>query len=156
MIIHVSIPADDPERVARVIAELWRGKAIPFVAPGMFVAKAEDDRGTAIEVYPRGLELTPGPNEVSARRNPSPSPHSEAHVNMLSPLSESEILAIAEREGWTARPCDRGGEFKLVELWLENKFQLQLMNEQEWKRYRDSLQAASWLSSNRQTKGAAS
>ena len=25
MIIHASIPADDPERVARIIAELWRG-----------------------------------------------------------------------------------------------------------------------------------
>jgi hypothetical protein len=64
---------------------------------------------------------------------------------MVSPLSEGEILAIAKREGWTARACDRGGEFKLVEFWLENKFQLELMNEHEWKRYRDSLQAASWL-----------
>jgi hypothetical protein len=59
MIIHVLIPADEPERVARVIAELWRGEAIPFVAPGMFVAKAEDDRGTAIEVYARAVELMP-------------------------------------------------------------------------------------------------
>jgi hypothetical protein len=145
MIIHVSIPADEPERVARVIAELWRGESIPFVAPGTFVAKAGDDRGSAIEVYPRGLELIPGVAAVSAQRNPSPSPHSEVHVNIATPLSLDEVLAIATREGWTARLCDRGGEFKLIEFWLENKFQLELMSEYEWKRYRDSLTAAKWL-----------
>jgi hypothetical protein len=31
MIIHASIPADDPERVARIIAELWRGTYAPFI-----------------------------------------------------------------------------------------------------------------------------
>jgi len=59
MTIHASIPADDPERVARVIAELWRGEA----------------------------------RRVLAR----------------------------------------------------NKFRLELMNEHEWRRYRESLDAESWL-----------
>jgi hypothetical protein len=145
MIIHASIPPDDPERVARVIAELWRGEAIRFVAPGGFVAKAGDERGSAIEVYARAVELIPGETEVGARRSPSPSPYSTVHLNIISPLSLDEVLAIGKREGWTARQCDRGGEFKLIEFWLENKFQLELMNEHEWKRYRDPLKAASWL-----------
>ncbi len=53
MIIHASIPADDPERVARVIAELWRGESFPFFA-GTFIAMAGDDRGSQIEVAKRG------------------------------------------------------------------------------------------------------
>jgi glutathione S-transferase len=58
MIIHASIPADDPERVARVVAELWRGSSAPFpVVPGVFVARAEDERGSQIEVS-RNLETT--------------------------------------------------------------------------------------------------
>jgi hypothetical protein len=46
MIIHASIPADDPERAARVIAELWRGSHAPFpIVPGVFIARADDERG---------------------------------------------------------------------------------------------------------------
>jgi hypothetical protein len=32
MIIHAYIPADDPERVARVIAEVWLGEYFPSTA----------------------------------------------------------------------------------------------------------------------------
>ena len=132
MIIHASIPADDPERVARVIAELWRGSYAPFpVVPGVFVARADDDRGSQIEVGPRGREGVPGPDQVDLRDNDAPSPYSEVHLNIASQLSESEILAIGAREGWTSRVCDRGGLFKLVELWLENKFMLEVMNDHE-------------------------
>ena len=59
MIIHASIPADDPERVARVIAELWRGESFPFLA-GTFIAMAGDGvRGSQIEVTKRGNEIVP-------------------------------------------------------------------------------------------------
>ena len=137
MMIHASIPADDPERVARVIAELWRGRSAPLpFAPGAYVAIAGDDRGTQIEVGRRGREAVPGKTQVGFRDNPLPSPYSEVHLNILCPLSESEIVAIAEREGWTALACDRGGFFKLIEFWLENKFMIELMSEREWMRYR--------------------
>ena len=33
-------------------------------------------------------------------------------------------------------PCDRGGVFKLIEFWLENKFMLEVMNDHEWARYK--------------------
>jgi hypothetical protein len=89
MIIHASIPADDPERVARVIAE---------------------------------REAVPGEMQVGFIINPTPSPYSEVHLNIFSPLAEVEIFAIAKREGWTALSCDRGGFFKLIEFWLEDKF----------------------------------
>ena len=41
MLFHASIPARDPERVATVLAEVWRGRVIPFTAaPGTFVVTA--------------------------------------------------------------------------------------------------------------------
>lgn len=89
MIFHVSIPADDPERVAGVIAELWRGTYHPFIAPNTLK-------------------------------------YSQVHINMQTALIYAEVLALARREGWTARICDRGGLFELVEYWLEDKFMLEL------------------------------
>lgn len=138
MIIHASIPADDPERVARVIAELWRGESFPFLA-GTFIAMAGDDRGSTIEVTKRGNEIVPAETMMAFQVNSSPSAHTEVHLNVLTPLSVEEALAIAKREGWTARVCDRGGAFKVLEFWLENKFMLELMTEAETKRYRSIM-----------------
>ncbi|HEY6455048.1 MAG TPA: hypothetical protein VIY90_07140 [Steroidobacteraceae bacterium] len=140
MIIHASIPADEPERVARAIAELWRGTYAPFpIVPGVFTASAGDDLGSQVELGPRGHEAIPGEKQVGMRVNPSPSPYSEVHLNILSALPEAQILAIAKREGWKALLCDRGGVFKLVEFWLENKFLLEVMNEHEWTRYKEAI-----------------
>jgi hypothetical protein len=138
MIIHASIPADDPARVARVIAELWRGESFPFFA-GTFIAVAGDDRGSQIEVAPRGNEIVPAENMMAFQVNKSPSAHTEVHLNVQTPLSVDEALAIAKREGWTARVCDRGGSFKVIEFWLENKFMLELMTEAETKRYKSIM-----------------
>ena len=59
MLFHVSIEADDPRRVAEVVAEIWGGIAAPFpaVAAGSWVALSGDDKGSLIEFYPRGTEL---------------------------------------------------------------------------------------------------
>lgn len=145
MINHASIPADEPERVARVIAELWRSEYFPFVFPGSYVVLAGDEHGTEIEVQPRGMELTAGPFEVHIKTNKAPSASSETHLNIATPLSFEEIAAIAAREGWTARICDRIA-FNVIELWLENKFMLELMTEAEMKRYRASMTFEAWRS----------
>ena len=62
MLHHVSIPARDPEHVAKVLAELLGGYAGPFVGPipGAWVAYAEDAFGTGIEVYSERTQLVPG------------------------------------------------------------------------------------------------
>lgn len=143
MIFHASIPADDPERVARVIAELWRSEHFPFVYPESYIVIAGDDRGTEVEVLKRGNEQVPAPVDVGLRRNPSASPYSEVHLNVLTPLSERDVLAIAAREGWIARICDRAF-FNLIEFWIENKFMLEVMTEAEAKRYKSFMSAARW------------
>lgn len=139
MIIHASVPADDTERVARVIGELWRCEYFPFLFPGHYLVAAGDDRGTQIEVGPRGKQIVPAETMMSFQPNPAPSPYSEVHLNIATPLTVDEVLAVAKREGWTARVCDRGGVFKVIEFFLENKFMLELMTADELQRYQSFM-----------------
>ncbi len=143
MIFHASIPADDPERVARVMAELWRAEYFPFVYPQSYIVIAGDGRGTEIEVQKRGNEQVPADVDVGLRHNTSASPYSEVHLNVLTPLNEREVLAVAAREGWIARVCDRRF-FNLIEFWIENKFMLELMTATEAERYKAFMTASNW------------
>jgi hypothetical protein len=56
MIFHASIPADDPERVARVLAEIWKTHYFPFVFPDSYVVISGNEWGNNIEVCKRGDE----------------------------------------------------------------------------------------------------
>jgi hypothetical protein len=143
VLFHTSIPADDPKRVAAVIAELWRGRSLAFPPdPGAYVAVAGDARGTVIDVVPRGLEHHPADGQFAIQSNAAPSSYSHAHVAMGTPLSIEEIFRIAAREGWMAQRSDRGGLFEVIELWVENRFLLELLTEPEQRRYVASLTAA--------------
>jgi len=131
MIHHMSIAARNPQHVASVIAEFWRGQAMPFppVAEGSWVAVAFDDRNTLIEVYPHGAELHPadGDADAVAVMNPQVSGFTASHAAIASPLEEAEIFAIAEREGWLAKYRKRGGQFGVIELWLENSTMIEVL-----------------------------
>jgi hypothetical protein len=136
MLFHASIPADDPEHVARVVAELWRGEVLPFPPfPGAYVASAGDERRTLVEIYPRGREHVPAPGEYGTRVNPAPSHYSEAHLAVGTVLSAEDVLTLAQREGWLAQRSNRAGLFEVVELWVENKFLLEVLTEAEQRRY---------------------
>lgn len=128
MIIHASIPADDPERVARLLASIWGGESMPFPPyPGSFIAISGAGDGAEIEVVPRRLEQVPGELEVATRWAEAPSPYSATHLALATALDEPALLAMAAREGWIARRCNRGGVFDVVELWLENRFMIELL-----------------------------
>jgi hypothetical protein len=133
---HASIPADEPERVARVVAELWHGRVLPFPPfPGAYMAWSGDEWRTVVDVYPRGREHVPAPGEFGVRTNPAPSAHSESHLALGVAVTAEEIFAVAGREHWLAQTSDRGGLFSVVELWVENKFLLELLTPQEQRRY---------------------
>lgn len=134
MIFHASIPADDPAHVAGVFAEIWQTDVHPFVFPGSFVVIAGNAHGSMVEIVPRGDEQVPAAVEVGIRRNQTPSNYNEVHLNVATPLSEEQIFAIAEHEGWIARLCDRAF-FNLVELWIENRFLIELVPPAEQVRY---------------------
>ena len=153
MINHISIAVNDTEKVANVLAEIWGGFVIPFPpAPNSFMVLANDGRGSAVEVTPIDTVLIPGegfPPEESFDPN-TPTEEYEAkfvqsdftpryvatHLNINTNLSEAEVKAIARREGWRVLTCNRGeGLFQLVELWIEDRFMLEVMTPEQTARY---------------------
>lgn len=130
MIHHFSLAAHDPQHVAEVLAEVIGGQVFDFSPfPGSRIVIAGDGHGTAIEVYPLGLELVPGEGSdpVHGVSNPAPSDFTATHVAISVALDEATLLAIARREGWRAVTCARTVEFRVVEFWLENRVMLEFL-----------------------------
>ena len=159
---HISIGVNDPEKVANIIAELFGGVAMPFPpSPGGWIAFADDDRGTAIEVVPIDVQLVPGtglPDDAGFTRE-TPTEEYEAtftagneaslfsttHIHLNSPLDEESIKAIAKREGWRCFTANRGGGlFQLIEFWVENRFMLEVNTPEMTRAYRETVTPENW------------
>lgn len=147
MLFHISIPADDPARIAAIIAELWRGESFPFPPfPGAFTAMAGDANASSVEVYPRTLTLHPsaGMSDVEGRLNDTAVRHSAYHAAIATPLSEGEVHAIAQREGWICRTLSRGGVFRVIEFWVENCFMLEVLTSEMQAEYTGRVTIEGW------------
>lgn len=126
MLFHASFPSRDPERAARVMAELWKGRSLPFpVFPDSFIAIKGDDKGTAVEFYPAGQVLVPGEGGAQVERRHTAAP-SESHLAIGVDISGDEVIAIGTREGWRTETCDRG-PFHVIELWIDNLYMLEIL-----------------------------
>lgn len=153
MIAHVSIPAKNPIQVAKLLGKVMGGKVFNFpVVAGAYIVIANDESGTAIEVYPSGTLHHPGRGKAPAQPGPAsmitqewedqifhedvPSSFSSYHMALVTSLSEEEVLRLGEEEGIRAVPCDRAGVFKLVELWIDNIFLIEVLIQKEATRYR--------------------
>ena len=153
MINHISIAVNEPEKVANFIAELWNGAVFPFPpAPNSFFVVANDGRGSAVEVTPIDTILVPGKGLPEEENFDSTTRTEEfeaqfvksdfvpqyvpTHLNINTPLSETEVKELAKREGWRVLTCNRGeGLFQLVEIWIENRFMLEVMTPEQTARY---------------------
>ena len=158
MINHISIAVRNPEKVAGVLAELWGGFVVPFPpAPDSFMVLANDGRGSAVEVTPIDTVLIPGegfpPEENFGYDVPTEEYEAKfvksdfapqyvaTHLNINTQLSEAEVKAIAKRENWRVLTCNRGGGlFQLIELWIEDRFMLEVMTPEQTARYVEVLQ----------------
>ena len=121
MIFHASIPAQEPKKVAAVLAELLQGKVTPFGArKGAFMAHSGHHRGHMIEVLPAAPEALA--TIAEPRRL-----YDAVHLALASELSADQVLAIGEREGWRTQRRRRGGSFDVIELWLEDHFMLEVL-----------------------------
>lgn len=137
MIHHVSIPARDPEHVARVLGELLGGYVGPFIGPfpGSWVAYDEDGHGTGIEVMPERTTIVPGEGDGMGRPGDGGAPASFAafHALISVKCDRATIERIGAREGWRTRHHWRGpGDvrlFELYEFWVENRILLELATE---------------------------
>jgi len=152
MIAHFSLPARDPKAVAGVFASLIDGACMPFpVVPGAWVAIARDGSGTGVEVLPEASAHNQGegdtdpdrrangpevmPWEVQIRQDGAPQEASGFHVAITSPLSADAIIEIGRAQGWRTVACDRGGVFDLVEIWVENRFLVEVLPPSGTERY---------------------
>ena len=145
MLFHISIEADEPFRVATVLAELWGGVAMPFppVAEGSWVAFCGDDKGSIIEVYPRGTELRQaqgGAVGIAA----APRRHNATHFAMSTKLDAETVLSIARHEGWRAEKCSRGGKFNLIEIWIEDCQMIEVLTPEMQREYLDAVTIENW------------
>lgn len=148
MIYHTSIAAADPENVAKVVAEIWGGEYLPFLPlqNGSWMAVASDDRNTALEVYPDNCILDYEDPKVVV-----PNPHSssankiETHIAIGTVLSEKEIFAIGEREGWFTQKLHRKMGFDVVELWVENRVMLEILTKDMQADYLETTTTPRWL-----------
>ncbi len=130
MLFHMSIAADDPQHVASVIAEFWRGQVRPFppVTEGSWMALAGDERGTLIEVYPLGTVLRETDGDADAHGEESGMDRfSPTHGAIATALDRDAVLAIAAREGWPAKYRKRGGMFGVIELWIEGRQMMEVL-----------------------------
>ena len=127
MIHHISFPASDPYRVARVLAELTNGQYFEFpVTPGAYMVNFDDDHGSALEIIPADRVWLPGADEVDVGSAEPAMNCSGFHVAISVPVSRERIEDVGAREGWLVRFCDRG-PFQLIELWVENRFMIELL-----------------------------
>lgn len=129
MIHHLSIAARNPKRVAGVFAELLDGISLPFPpSPGAYLALARDGHGSGIEVYLSDVVLTPD-GGAGARFNQTGKDEgpTAVHFAMSIDCDVADVEAIAQREGWISHVCSRGGDFDVVELWVENRILVELL-----------------------------
>ena len=146
MIHHLSISAQNPEHVASVLAELIGGEVFPFPpADGAFVAVCDDEYATLVEVYPAGTVMIPGQDDQPTEFiKDEVSSHSPTHVALSVSLDKDAINAIAKREGWRAVTCDRGGLFKVVEFWIENRQLFELLTPDMARDYLSAMTTQNW------------
>lgn len=127
MLHHISIAADDPFRVSKVLCELTGGQFFEFpVSPGAYMVIFDDEYGSGIEVLPKDIIWFAGEVEAQTKLADSPMRFSSTHAALSVSVSRETIEAIGLREGWLLRFCDRG-LFQVIELWLENSFMLELL-----------------------------
>ena len=136
-LIHASIPADDPHKVAEVLAEMMGGEALPFPPAGPSGRMAwSGDGSISLEIVPRGSLIHRGEEEVAWMPVDDPQRLSEVHLAIGVDRPAAEIMAIAERAGWPARLCSRGeGFFDLVEVWVEGVFMLEMFDPEQAAHY---------------------
>lgn len=153
MINHISIAVHNPKKAADVLAELWNGLVLPFPpAPHSFMVLANDGKGTGVEITPIDTVLMPGEGLPPEENFDASTPTGEyeakfvssefapqyvaTHLNINTHLSEAEVKRIGEREGWRVLTCNRGeGLFQLIELWIEDRFMLEVMTPAQTARY---------------------
>ena len=109
MLLPFCLDADQPERVAKALAWIWAGEAYayPQAADGAWIVAGAD--GAALVIHPRGAA------------------EAADDVALATHLGEAEVLALSAREGWMTVKRSRAGRIQALELWIENRFAIEVL-----------------------------
>jgi len=145
MIAHVSMPADDCEHVARVLAEMTEGQALRFPPGGPTAwnvwSKHNDFQ---IVVTPRGHMIVEGERESVLVDRGGHERTSETHFAVGVDRPAADIVAIARAQGWSARVCARADFFDVVEVWVENAYLVEVLDPSQLAAYERSMTVERW------------
>jgi hypothetical protein len=147
MLFHVSIAADEPRRVASVLAEIMGGEALPFppVSKDGWIVLTDDPFRSGMEVYPLGTLLRESEGDADAYGDPGGVERFTAtHAAIGTELGLEDVLTIARREGWPAKYRKRGGIFGVVELWIEGRQMLEILTPDMQEEYRSRVTIEGW------------
>jgi hypothetical protein len=61
------------------------------------------------------------------------------HLAIETKLSEAEVVAEAKSRGWRSASCERGGVFGVVEVWVDNKYLVEVLVAEQAVRYRQFM-----------------
>lgn len=153
MIAHLSVPSETPRETALFFAAVIDGLAFDFpVVPGASIAVARDGSGTAVEVYPPSMKHHPGEGEVDPDMmpdgpqampwedqifaEPGGAKPSSFHLAITTQLTEAEIQSRAQALGWRTLACERAGVFGVVEVWVDNRYLVEVLVPNQAARYR--------------------
>lgn len=134
MLHHMSFNAKDPARVSSVLAEFLGTTAIrapspPFPDGAWFVCWG-DEQASLVEVLPWGA--INDPDAAGLAFDSEMRSRSGSHVLASGTRPASEVVAIAEREGWRAKIVN-AGPFGFVKVFVENAFVFEVLTPE----YRD-------------------
>ena len=147
MLSHMSIAAHDPQHVAEVIAEFWGGEALAFppVSENGWIALANDERCTALEVFPIDTVLREAEGDADAYGEATGLVGLTAtHAAIATALTQRQVMAIAVREGWPAKYRNRGGMFGVIEIWIEGRQMIEVLTPDMQAEYKSTMSAANW------------
>jgi hypothetical protein len=143
-LLHLSISATEPELVANLLARILGGCAMPFPPfPDSWIAFSESDDGTAIEVYPTTHILRPGDTQIACFVGAPDAQPTFVHAAVATSMSGREVLDLGQQHGWLSRVCDRG-PFSCIELWIENRLLIEVLDPEMLADYRRGMSAANW------------
>jgi hypothetical protein len=124
MIHHISIDAQNPLQVAKVLAEIQKGKVYEFLIPDSYLVIPFDNHGTHIVIFKEGNVWAPGTDAESAQVLQTVSSNWVAmHAAISVSTTQQQIEQIGQREGWRVLTRNRGKvvPFSAIEFWVENR-----------------------------------
>lgn len=143
---HFTIPANDPELVAGMLAEVLGARVIPMPHPrGGLLVYAGDADGSAIEVWPAAMRAEVGHHHLEPRDLALPEawPH---HGYVTADTTSERILDAFSSRGWKAdlvrNGPPNGPGFELVRGWLENQTCIEIGGTEMRAQYEDFVRMA--------------